>query len=758
MRHASMLCAILSVALLLGGCGNTGGADGSLSGGASYSSGRVSATDDISGAMSEAVTSTASAATPPTMSPSCGVTSSRAVTPTPDTDVATPCIIATKYPVDDVVIADIVATNRAYGADPTGKKDSTQAIQKALNDCSAWGGGTVWLPAGKYLVTGSISIPPFVTLRGDWQDPDTGNEYGTIILAQPPSRDAATPALFRIGGSAGVMGLTVYYTEQDIDNVKPYPFTFYISGAGLGNYMLQSIINCTVINGYRGVGACVKSGELHEMMTIDTLKGTFLSVGAQAYNQADVGTWKNVVIDNKYWANAGAGLKKADRNKLDAYTRKNATGLVLGDLEWTQFFNLNISGRKIGIHIVKGRRIEFAGSLFDVTVKQCDTGILVDNIDERWGMVIGKGHIEGSVRSVENRTRGAVKLAGVTLSGATSGSNITNETVSLAGVAPDYNRRPSKPKARLFTVSADRTGKQDVSAVLQKALDLAGDAGGGVVYLPAGKYLLARAVDVPAGVELRGASSVAQREQAGLSKGTLILARHGESDSPNTADALITLKSKNAGVRGLRILYPDNSFLSGVKKYSYAIRGRASDVYVVNVAVTAAYNGVDFRDCDGHFIKKLVGCAYNNMIVVGGSGGHIEGCLQNGNALYRKGVSLPGWPTNEANIWKELFDPILRKNAEYIRLLQARNQTVLNVFAYGVRTLIVSEDSAGVTAVNIGADNIGSGSPLLRTFGGSFTGVNIMRYNGISFLNAGTALKLYNRLTINDKNEPTVQQ
>lgn len=32
----------------------------------------------------------------------------------------------------------------------------------------------------------------------------------------------------------------------------------------------------------------------------------------------------------------------------------------------------------------------------------------------------------------------------------------------------------------------------------------------------------------------------------------------------------------------------------------------------------------------------------------------------------------------------------------------------------------------------------------------------IMRYNGRSFRNSKTELKLYNRLTINDKGEPTV--
>lgn len=57
------------------------------------------------------------------------------------------------------MIADVVATDGAYGADNTGSKDSTAAIQLALYDCKSMGGGTVYLPAGRYLVTSGLVIP-----------------------------------------------------------------------------------------------------------------------------------------------------------------------------------------------------------------------------------------------------------------------------------------------------------------------------------------------------------------------------------------------------------------------------------------------------------------------------------------------------------------------------------------------------------------------------------------------------------------------
>ena len=45
---------------------------------------------------------------------------------------------------------------------------------------------------------------------------------------------------------------------------------------------------------------------------------------------------------------------------------------------------------------------------------------------------------------------------------------------------------------------------RDVSAELQSALDAVKAAGGGTLYLPAGRYLVDQPIKVPAGVELRG--------------------------------------------------------------------------------------------------------------------------------------------------------------------------------------------------------------------------------------------------------------
>lgn len=657
-----------------------------------------------------------------------------------------PRLVETVYPTDDIVIADIIVTEDGYGADPTGKHDSTRAIAKALSDCSA--GGTVYLPAGVYIVTSQIKIPPYVTLRGDWQDPDAGNDYGTVLALYVKSEDTTACGTIMLGGSGGVVGVTVWYPEQSLSDVKPYPFTFYTDGRG-NDFMLSTLKNITVINGYRGIGACCATVNAHEQLTVENFKGTFLCTAAEVYNQSDVGTWQSVTVSGRYWKNAPPDMR-ADAGDTDKYLLANATGLILGDLEWTEFIGLTVEGCKTGILVTYGKRIQFAGSLYDCRITGCETGLLVEQLDTRWGMVIAGGEIGGTLRGIDNKTEGLVKCAGVRISGGYRGK------VSLDGGAPlpdagGISRTYVKPAARLYVARLE--SGRDMTSTLQAVLDSAA-ASGGAVYVPAGVYTFNGALTVPAGVELRGAGSVAARDQRSLCGGTVFLTAYGLGTSnPATAGAFITLAGANAGLNAVRIVYNTNSPYD-IKATPYAVRGQAKGVYCVNCSVTAAAYGVDFSSCDGHIIKRLMSCCYINAIKAGGRNGCISGCLQNGTVLCRSAVpGLENWLA-ESMLFTDLF-PLTRSRCVYVMLENADGELIFNTFAYGVRTLVSANDSADTVCLNLGSDNIGA--EQLSVSGGTFCGVNLMRYNGSSYEAVrGARLTLINRLTINAANEKNI--
>ncbi len=626
-----------------------------------------------------------------------------------------PVIVETIFPTDDVVVADIVLTEAPYNADDSGKADVTAILQKAIDDCALNGGGTVYLPKGEYRLTGNIYIRQFVTVRGEYQDPDEGKEYGTIIIADVPSEDVMTPGLFTVGASAGAVGLTVWYPEQSIENVKPYPYTFYAPGNG--DYMLNTIKNCTLINSYRGIGACSECEnniyQCHEMLTIENVKGTCLYEGLNSYNSADVDTVKTLYIDNKYWAEAGETFNAPEEKLIDEYTRKNGYGLVIGDLEWPQFADVRVSDMLYGMQFREPERYSYSGIFTDLYITDCTYGIYApDDIiayrGDSWGTGILNGRIEGSEYAIYETGRHAKVLTNVEIEGKIKGKNIRQYETDTSVFTPDYNKSYNKVEPYLYVVDADKTGKTDASPAVQVKLDEAGKTGG-VVYLPGGLYRFDNPVKVPAGVELRGSSSVATRCQGGNSNGTLIISYYGYDKE---SEPLITLDGDNAALNGIRVDYALNAPVDNSGKYretSPVVYSKSDNIYVTNCFFTLASCGIRLENAENVFLKKIVGCCYESMFsMTGCTDVFMEGCLQNGNTLPRNGYANFDIPElsgrfTEDKLFEYVFIPITRIYTDFILLDSCEDVTVFNTFIYGGKTFLNSKDST-VNLVNVGLD------------------------------------------------------
>ena len=305
-----------------------------------------------------------------------------------------------------------------------------------------------------------------------------------------------------------------------------------------------------------------------------------------------------------------------------------------------------------------------------------------------------------------------------------------------------------RPADRLVDVTAapydvPRTPGQfsdvDATAGIQAALEDVAAAGGGVVYLPAGWYTVRGRLTVPAGVELRGSAGVANRDSLELSGGTVLMAYDGRrparaAAAADRAPAFITLAGEDAGVRGLRVLHPENNPASddGVIPYPYAVRGDAPGVYAVNVGLTNAWNGIDMTDAaDGFLVRRAVGLAFAHLVRAGANdGGTVENVLSNGNVITRVAYGLPGW-VEGANLFAQVIDGVSRQREVLVQADGARGLTVLNTFAYGSHDGIVARDGATVMAFNVGTDNLGPGGYSADADGNSAVdAVNLMRYNG----------------------------
>lgn len=395
----------------------------------------------------------------------------------------------------------------------------------------------------------------------------------------------------------------------------------------------------------------------------------------------------------------------------------------------------------------RATRISFTGSFLQTEIRRTDVALRVDSADTRWGAGFANGVLEGSSHAILNRSGAYVKATDTRLEGPTEGI-----VHLMDGSVPNYPERavPNVTRARLYDVSqaryrAPRTiGRlptQDATPAIRKALDRAGKAGGGVVYLPAGWYRVETHLTVPANVELRGASSVANRDQSGASRGTVLMAYEGRATAEaESSTAFITLNGERAGVRGLRVFHPENNPAGpdGLVPYPYTVRGNGEQTYVVNVGLTNSWNALDFRThrTDGFFVRKVAGVLLNRGVTVGAAAdGRVEGVLSNGNAAVRTGFGIPGWGV-EANVFSQVINPYTRRQLPLLLVDGAERLNVLNAFAYGSNKGL-DVRSGQVGAFNLGTDNLGSGGYSVDVDRGDVSAVNVMRYNGTTL--RGTA-------------------
>ncbi len=701
----------------------------------------------------------------------------------------------------DLIIADIIIDSTTYNVDPTGYEDSTAGINKAISDCYDLGGGTVFLPSGKYRVSSNITILPFVTLQGDYNDPDSSNfngDYGTMIYADVESSEDNFPSLFTVGGSAGAIGLTIYYPYQTTENVKPYPYTFEIpsfaSVRGHADHMASTIKDITMINSYKGIAASITpSGSLvsaaNEMIHLENIKGTILYKGFELYNSSEYGVVKEITINNSYWANAASYLSSPEKDDIDDFTMSYGIGMQLGDLEWVVFTNIDISDYHVGIRIFDGLRryiagqpeIYFIGQFYGLTIQNTDTALRVDNIYPNFGVNIANAYLSGNDYAVyrTDTTNSVVNFVGSTLVGDVYGSNIIesgadddyqSETLSDSSQEVDYSNI-NKVVYNVIDYYADLSGTYDSSVAIQNALNDAHQNGGGIVYLPAGYYKLSNNITVYDNTLLRGSSAVNPRDEIGLSLGTVILSEFGYTLNENDAMsgvALITIEGDNAGVSGIRIHYPLNipDYVDGdIRLHTYAIRILGNNDFVTHTSLAGVAYGIEIlgtsdspiespiiQGVNGTFYRKALTLQYTNNA-------YLEEILSNGSVVSRTGLSslfpqyyTNAWPTDANGGLTGVYDNITRPYSFFFNVISSSGVIIRDSFTFASNTFLLSVDS-DVTMINNSGDNLYPTGYLLRLERSELIAVNLMRYSGTSVQLSNSTISVFNRLSLLENTE-----
>lgn len=673
-------------------------------------------------------------------------------------------LVKTKYKTEGAVVADVVATD--FGADPTGMTDSTLAIQSAIDKVNSLGGGTVFLPIGQYVVSSTIRIHSYVSLVGDWNQPNADNtdgafDYGTVILAKPQRLGTLNPQdnpLFMLGNSSGVVGMTFYYVNQSATSIQEYGYTIYSDETATA-----TLKNLTFLNSAYGMGFSLNSNA-NELVNLENIYGTFLYNAITHNKTTDVGFYNNIHVSPKYWQNASDAYKCSNATALTSFIDSNLTAMQLGDLDDQLISNVTIDGGSIGIKFTTGLRdaAGFWGVVHNASIT-CQTGVYADYLNAVSGVVF----TDSNVGIVENNSPvGCVKMSNSTYQSTGTGRTIkevgivTREKVDTS-LSLDFSTAERLVLANTLVTG----GVIDNSAKLQGFINSVGEEGG-IVLIPNGIYRLNTSVVIPKNVEIRSSQAVFSRSNSNQSH------QNGVIFISYVSGATFVLQEK-AGVVGVRIWHAKNDYVTAynnLQMNSYpndiSIKGEGTGAYAYGNESVGAYVGYDFSSCDKHILKSNYGLSYVNFIKAGGKDGVITQCLANPNFMSRTNVysyfdtSLTQ-PVNWEKIrnseevnddFAVLRDDIGRSFTKMVRLDNAQNEFAFGVFCYGEAGLFDMVNSTA-TLVNTSLDYLLMDKIVYELSGGSCDIIGSLRVYGISLkVNSGT-LTAYGRIAFGEVNE-----
>lgn len=167
-------------------------------------------------------------------------------------------------------VFNIIATD--YGADSTGFFDSTAALQDAIDDADAAGGGTVYCPPGTY-IHGELTLYPGVTIRGDNRE-NTILKFNTATASPAFSGGADLSRVcfenLRLDSIAGSTGWCIYLATSTVRQFRMIncAVTGYLYGVNVWD-AIHSRLEQVYFSG-RGIG----SGEALRLGNSPAASGT----------------------------------------------------------------------------------------------------------------------------------------------------------------------------------------------------------------------------------------------------------------------------------------------------------------------------------------------------------------------------------------------------------------------------------------------------------------------------------------------------
>jgi Pectate lyase superfamily protein len=258
---------------------------------------------------------------------------------------------------------------RTFGAKGDGVSDDAPAIQRALDAAHAAGGGTAYLPPGRYLTRSALTVPDGVTLRGsfgcvpshaglrDRGQPKPGEDGTVLLVTAGRGMEDGTPYL-TLNTNSSVAGLTIFYPEQTIDEVPTaYPWAIAMRGKN------PAVLDVELLNPYQGIDA--SNNERHNIRNVT---GQPLRRGIWVDAIYDIGRIENVHF-NPWWNS---------QNAVYRWQTENGEAFIFGRADWEYVLNTFCFGYRVGYKFVQSATGECNGNFLGIGADDCNRAVLVE--------------------------------------------------------------------------------------------------------------------------------------------------------------------------------------------------------------------------------------------------------------------------------------------------------------------------------------------------------------------------------------------
>ena len=278
-----------------------------------------------------------------------------------------PAVVVPEYGIGQVIVA--AATPQEYGAVANGTTDCTTAFQNAINavaNSHEGGGGVVYVPAGKYYFSGSLTVPSSVTIQGDWVDWTTGTNgaVGTTFLVTANSGSATGTPFITMGDSVEIRDINFWYPNQNASSITPYPYTIQMNG---GSCLVN---NVALVNSYQGIQDTASTFKL------STVVGSPLDMGIQADGCYDVPHGDDIRFSPNAWSVSKLTGAPASGSAYATWMMAHGTAIQMLRVDGWILVNEIISGYNVGFDCELSANGNGGCSMYQSSITNCNTALL----------------------------------------------------------------------------------------------------------------------------------------------------------------------------------------------------------------------------------------------------------------------------------------------------------------------------------------------------------------------------------------------